>query len=111
MKDFIMGRMQHKLFWNNQANAWLREVSDNDGGHTAHYLAAMCVKYADTGDESARREAVDDHQADIGTELARRGLCTFCEVDELDAAMLRTAAARRVERLTDVPPFDLGPDR
>ena len=53
----------HKLFWNNQANAWLREVSDNDGGHTAHYLAAMCFKYAATGDESARREAVDSFEA------------------------------------------------
>ena len=42
---------------------WHREISDNDGGHTAHYLAAMCFKYAVTGDESARTQAVDAFQA------------------------------------------------
>ncbi len=42
---------------------WLREVSDNDGGHTAHYLAAMCFKYAATHDEAARREAADAFEA------------------------------------------------
>jgi hypothetical protein len=53
----------HKLYWSGQENGWLREISDNDGGHTAHYLAAMCFKYAVTDDESARREAVDAYQA------------------------------------------------
>lgn len=38
---------------------WIREISDNDGGHTAPYLAAMCYKYAATGDKTARVEAVD----------------------------------------------------
>jgi hypothetical protein len=42
---------------------WLREISDNDGGHTAHYLAAMCFKYAVTRDEAARREAVNSFEA------------------------------------------------
>ena len=42
---------------------WIREVSDNDGGHTAPYLAAMCYKYAVTGDEAARREAVESFKA------------------------------------------------
>ncbi len=42
---------------------WIREVSDNDGGHTAPYLAAMCYKYAVTGDESARQEAVNAFKA------------------------------------------------
>ena len=42
---------------------WLREISDNDGGHTAHYLAAMCFKYAATQDEMARLEALDAFEA------------------------------------------------
>ncbi len=53
----------HQLYWDDQEKAWLREISDNDGGHTAHYLAAMCFKYAVTGDEAARREAVDAFEA------------------------------------------------
>ena len=42
---------------------WIREISDNDGGHTAPWLAAMSYKYAVTGDESARREAVESFKA------------------------------------------------
>jgi len=42
---------------------WIREVSDNDGGHTATYLAAMCYKYAVTGDRAAREEAVASFKA------------------------------------------------
>jgi hypothetical protein len=42
---------------------WIREVSDNDGGHTAPWLAAMSYKYAVTGDESARQEAVESFKA------------------------------------------------
>ena len=42
---------------------WIREISDNDGGHTAPYLAAMCYKYAATGDKTARAEAVDAFKA------------------------------------------------
>jgi len=53
----------HKLYWSGDADGWLREISDNDGGHTAHYLAAMCFKYAATGDEKARQEAVDAFKA------------------------------------------------
>ncbi len=44
-------------------NEWVREVSDNDGGHTAPYLAAMCYKYAVTGDPAARAEAVESFKA------------------------------------------------
>ncbi|MCA9102808.1 MAG: hypothetical protein KDA63_16730, partial [Planctomycetales bacterium] len=55
----------HQLYWDGENKQWLREISDNDGGHTAHYLAAMCFKYAATGDESARREAVDAAEAMI----------------------------------------------
>ncbi len=53
----------HLLYWDQNENAWLREISDNDGGHTAHYLAAMSFKYAATGDEKARAEAVDAFKA------------------------------------------------
>lgn len=49
----------HKLYWNGADKEWLREVSDNDGGHTSHYLAAMTFKYAATGDEQARAAAAD----------------------------------------------------
>ena len=42
---------------------WIREISDNDGGHTAPYLAAMCYKYAVTGDEETRKKAVDSFKA------------------------------------------------
>ncbi len=42
---------------------WIREVSDNDGGNTATYLAAMCYKYVVTGDPSARKEAVEAFKA------------------------------------------------
>lgn len=38
---------------------WVREISDNDGSHTGTYLSAMSYKYAATGDEKAREEAVD----------------------------------------------------
>ncbi len=42
---------------------WIREISDNDGGHTASYLAAMSYKYAVTGDKKAYKEAVDAFKA------------------------------------------------
>lgn len=53
----------HKLWWSNEHDAWIREISDNDGGHTAHYLAAMSYKYAVTGDPQAREEALNSFAA------------------------------------------------
>jgi len=53
----------HKLYREGEQGPWLREISDNDGGNTAHYLAAMTFKYAATGDEGARREAVEAFKA------------------------------------------------
>jgi hypothetical protein len=53
----------HKLYWAGDKDGWLREISDNDGGHTAHYLAAMTFKYAATGEEKARQEAVEAFRA------------------------------------------------
>jgi hypothetical protein len=55
----------HRLYWSGSDDGWLREISDNDGGHTAHYLAAMCFKYAVTGDPRDRREATDALEAMI----------------------------------------------
>ncbi len=53
----------HQIYWSDTDKEWLREISDNDGGNTAHYLAAMSFKYAATKDESARREAEEAFQA------------------------------------------------
>ena len=53
----------HKLYWSGDKDGWLREISDNDGGHTTHYLSAMAFKYAATGDEKARAEALDAFKA------------------------------------------------
>lgn len=52
-----------KLYWSGDKDGWVREISDNDGGHTAHYLAAMTFKYAATGDEHARTEALEAFKA------------------------------------------------
>ena len=51
----------HTLY--KKGDQWIREVSDNDGGHTAPYLAAMSYKYAVTGDIAARHEAVESFKA------------------------------------------------
>jgi hypothetical protein len=56
----------HKLY--RKGDEWVREISDNDGGNTATYLAAMCYKYAVTKDETARREAVESFNAMIWLE-------------------------------------------
>ena len=53
----------HKLYWNGDKDGWLREISDNDGGNTAYYLAAMTLKYAATGDEQARQQALEAFKA------------------------------------------------
>lgn len=53
----------HKLY--KKGDEWVREISDNDGGNTATYLAAMCYKYAITRDETARKEAVESFNAMI----------------------------------------------
>lgn len=65
MEDWNFKRLGfvHKLYWSGEQDGWLREISDNDGGHTAHYLAAMTFKYAATGDEQARTEALEAFKA------------------------------------------------
>lgn len=55
----------HSLYWGGEDKGWIRHISDNDGGHTAPYLAAMSFKYAVTGDETARQEALDSFKAMI----------------------------------------------
>lgn len=65
MEDWNFKRLGfvHILYWLSDQDGWVREISDNDGGHTAHYLAAMTFKYAATGDEQARAEAVEAFKA------------------------------------------------
>jgi len=65
LKQWGMKRLGfiHKLYWGGDGEGWLREISDNDGGNTAHYLAAMTFKYAATGDEQAREEATEAFKA------------------------------------------------
>jgi hypothetical protein len=58
----------HSIYWGGEDRGWIRHISDNDGGHTAPYLAAMCFKYAVTGDDTARREALNSFKAMIWLE-------------------------------------------
>lgn len=51
------------LRWDAGHDEWIRVVSDNDGGLTGDYLAAMSYKYAVTGDPKARDEALDAFEA------------------------------------------------
>ncbi len=53
----------HKLYWAGDDKGWLREISDNDGGNTSYHLSAMSFRYAVTGDEAARQEALDSFKA------------------------------------------------
>ncbi|MBL9139112.1 MAG: hypothetical protein JNK85_24810 [Verrucomicrobiales bacterium] len=53
----------HKLEWDAGRQAYVREVSDNDGGYTGNYLAAQCYRYAVTGDPAARSEATNTFHA------------------------------------------------
>jgi UDP-N-acetylglucosamine--N-acetylmuramyl-(pentapeptide) pyrophosphoryl-undecaprenol N-acetylglucosamine transferase len=52
-------------------------------------------------------EHVDDHQVQIAAELDRRGVAIACEVEALDADVLRRAMARTVEAVPDPPLFQL----
>ncbi len=42
-----------------QDGEWVRHISDNDVGYSSHYFNALCYKYAVTGDEAVRAEALD----------------------------------------------------
>jgi hypothetical protein len=70
---------------------WIRQISDNDGGRTAPYLAAMSYKYAVTGDQQAREEAVSSFKAMLWLEritpidgyMARAIWSTTADKDEM----------------------------
>lgn len=83
----------HQLYWDDVQNAWFREISDNDGGRTAHYLAAMCFKYAVTKDQAARSEAVDAFEA-------MRGLQTITGTDGFLARAIWAAGVDQGHRST-----------
>jgi UDP-N-acetylglucosamine--N-acetylmuramyl-(pentapeptide) pyrophosphoryl-undecaprenol N-acetylglucosamine transferase len=52
-------------------------------------------------------EHVDDHQVQVGHELARRGLARFRQVDELTFDDLLAVARMRVTAVGDPPPIEL----
>ena len=54
-----------------------------------------------------RGENVDDHQVELAAELRGRGLAVVREVDDLDREALLEAAAGRVLRRPEPPPFPL----
>lgn len=56
---------------------------------------------------SRRGEAVDDHQVEIGRELARRRLAVFCEVEDLRVEHFALAASYLVRRCPDLPTLQL----
>ena len=70
MEDWGFKRLGfvHKLYRQGEDGPWLREISDNDGGNTAHYLAAMSFRYAATGDDRARQEAIEAFKAMVWLE-------------------------------------------
>jgi hypothetical protein len=53
----------HKLEWDGPTETWMREVSDNDVGWSTHWWAAQAFRYAVTGEEQARQDAVDGFNA------------------------------------------------
>lgn len=53
----------HKIWLDPATGEWTREITDNDGGFSAHYFVAMSYKYAATGDRTAREEAVRGFKA------------------------------------------------
>jgi UDP-N-acetylglucosamine--N-acetylmuramyl-(pentapeptide) pyrophosphoryl-undecaprenol N-acetylglucosamine transferase len=59
--------------------------------------------------EATRGENCDDHQEHLARELADRGLALHRRVDELSIDDLDAAAAHRVERAPNPPPFELAP--
>lgn len=48
-----------KIWWDESRKEWVREITDNDGGYSTHYMTAMLYKYAVTGDPAALAEATD----------------------------------------------------
>ncbi len=53
----------HKLEYDEERRAYVREMSDNDGGYSGDYLAAQCYRWAVTQDLVARREATNTFHA------------------------------------------------
>ena len=81
----------HTLYKKN--GEWIREISDNDGGHTAPYLAAMCYKYAVTGDPEAKKAAIESFKAMMWLER-------ITPVDGLFARAIWSTTADKDQRST-----------
>nr|WP_255479937.1 glycosyltransferase [Quadrisphaera sp. RL12-1S] len=88
----------------------LRELSQADFAERSleadlvvtHAGVATCLQLVAAGihpivvpRRMSRHEHVDDHQQQIAKELARRKLCTYVEVDDLEGAIARALAAQR----------------
>lgn len=56
---------------------------------------------------AAAGEHVDDHQLEIARELDERGLAVWSDADDLTTERLQEAARRRIQVLTEPPPFRL----
>ncbi len=56
------------LLYKDANGEWIREITDNDGGFTTHWLTAMTYKYAVTGDPKAWEEAVNTLKAMVWLE-------------------------------------------
>lgn len=53
-------------------------------------------------------EHIDNHQLQIGAELARRNLAVFAHPEQLSTAVLMNAASRSTSVIADPPFFDIG---
>ncbi|MFA7692061.1 MAG: two-component regulator propeller domain-containing protein [Candidatus Hydrogenedentales bacterium] len=58
----------HLLYRAGSNEPWMREITDNDGGFTTHYLTAMTYKYAVTQDPKDWEEAVNTLKAMVWLE-------------------------------------------
>jgi UDP-N-acetylglucosamine--N-acetylmuramyl-(pentapeptide) pyrophosphoryl-undecaprenol N-acetylglucosamine transferase len=57
--------------------------------------------------DSARGEQVDDHQHELATELARRGLALHRDPDAITITDMLTTLATSIRRTASPPPFEL----
>ncbi|HKR49839.1 MAG TPA: glycosyltransferase [Pseudonocardiaceae bacterium] len=57
--------------------------------------------------DSARGEQVDDHQRELATELARRGLAVHRDADSITIDDMLTTLATSIRRTASPPPFEL----
>ncbi|HEY6422108.1 MAG TPA: glycosyltransferase family 28, partial [Pseudonocardiaceae bacterium] len=57
--------------------------------------------------DSARGEQVDNHQHELATELARRGLAMHRDADAITIDDMLSSLSKSVRRAASPPPFEL----